>query len=137
MQANLLALEIPLEINKALTEIEPQMAQANRDQMLKGQDAKGGRITYEGRSTYSARTAKKKGFSSPINLKDSGDFHKATYADVRGSIVNFDSRDKKSGLLKEKSGEDIFGLNEESLTEVRDIGAEVLIKNINFKLGLT
>ena len=105
--------------------------------MLKGQDSKGGRITYEGRSTYSARTTKKKGFSSPINLKDSGDFHKATYADVRGSIVNFDSRDKKSGLLKEKSGEDIFGLNEESLTEVRDIGAEVLIKNINFKLGLT
>lgn len=136
MMINLKRLNVPDEIRKALTEIQPVMEQLNVQQMEKGKDSKGQPITYEGRTTYSQRTTERKGRSSPIDLKDTGDFHRGIESFVGRDAIFFDSSDPKSGLLQQKSGEVIFGLNEESLPKARKAGEAVLLINIKEKLQL-
>jgi hypothetical protein len=55
---------------------------------------------------------------------------------VGRDTIFFDSTDEKSGLLQQKSGEVIFGLNEESLPKARNAGQAVLILNVKEKLQL-
>lgn len=105
--------------------------------MLQGQDSKGKPITYQGRSRYSAGYAKRQGRPvSPIILKDTGSFQRNTYAEVMPDIVKFDSTDPKTAMLKKKSGEDIFGLNEANLDKIRDICQTELIEIVKEKLHL-
>lgn len=95
--------------------------------MEKGIKATGEAITYQGRSKYSPGYAKKKGRSSPIDLKDTGSFHRKTYAEVLADAVEFSSTDAKTKMLEERSGEDIFGLTDESTTIVQEEGMDKII----------
>lgn len=145
MMINLKKLDVKAAIRASLQEMTPLMADLNRKQMERGEDNQGRPITYEGRTQYSPRTAERKGFSSPINLRDTGDFHRGIYAEVQTDDIWLDSRDNKTALLVEKTsgttvgllGEDkIFGLNEYSLPIVRENGQEKLIKKVKEKLQL-
>ncbi len=136
MQINLKRLNVPEEIRKALTEIQPVMEQLNVQQMEKGLDSKGQPITYEGRTRYSERTAKRKGRYTPIDLKDTGDFHRGIDSFVGRDAIFFDSTDPKSGLLQQKSGEVIFDLSPDSIVKARKAGEAVLWINIKEKLQL-
>lgn len=89
--------------------------------------ASGEWITYQGRSRYSRGYAKKKGRFNPIDLKDTGSFHRKTYAEVKADYVQFDSTDAKAQMLKERSGEDIFGLTEMNTDIVREEGMDKVI----------
>lgn len=105
--------------------------------MLKGQDSKSGNIAYKGRESYSASYAKRMNRpTKPIILKKTGDFQKGIVATVKQSTVDFSSTDSKEAMLKEASGEVIFGLNEGSLEEFSPLAQDELIKNVKFKLGL-
>lgn len=112
------------------------MAQLNRDQLNSGVTADSKAVTYEGRAAYSAGYAKRKGRSAPIDLKKTGAFHSGIYARVGRGDITHGSRDSKESLLVEKSGETIFGLNDESLEVLKPQAEEQLIANIKNKLGI-
>ena len=95
--------------------------------MEKGVKATGEAITYQGRSRYSPAYAKKKGKSSPIDLKDTGSFHRKTYAEVLADDIEFSSTDAKTKMLEERSGEDIFGLTTQSKSIVQEQGMDMII----------
>ena len=110
--------------------------------MLAGVDANGAKITYKGRDglsrdSYSPGYARKMGRPiTPIILRKTGSFQRELRAEIKSSVVDFDSRDSKSAMLKDKSGEAIFGLTESSLDITRNQGADILIKKVKFKAGL-
>jgi hypothetical protein len=110
--------------------------------MLAGVDANGAKITYKGRDglsrdSYSPAYARKMSRPiTPIILKRTGSFQRELSAEIGSSVVDFDSRDSKSAMLKDKSGEAIFGLTEGSLEVTREKGSDILIQKVRFKAGL-
>lgn len=65
------------------------------------------------------------------DLFDTGDFYRGFFLEVTDSEFELDSRDYKSDDLKDKYGENIFGLNKEHLGDLATdhLGSEI-IKNI-------
>lgn len=82
-----------------LTEEDATEQQA--EQLSRGQDRYETRITnYEtGRDTYSPSYAAYKGFSGPINLRDTGAYYQGLKLDVRGMIFKLYSTDWKNDML--------------------------------------
>lgn len=95
--------------------------------MEQGITSKGEAITYQGRTRYSPGYARKKGKSSPIDLKDTGSFHRKTYAEVLPDYIEFDSTDSKAQMLKQRSGEDIFGLTDANTEAIQEEGMDMII----------
>lgn len=61
------------------------------------------------------------------DLSLTGDFYKAFYVKVTKTTFEVDSRDKKAGHLKEKYGDEIFGLSDDSLAELTKDYIEVAL----------
>lgn len=61
-----------------------------------------------------------------VTLQDTGDFAKGVKAIVGGDFVEMDSTDSKSGDLKDKYGEEIFGIDDFTIRQIQDI----LINNV-------
>lgn len=81
-------------------------------------------------------TAERKGRTSPIDLKDTGDFHRGIDSMIGRDNINFGSSDRKAGLIEQNTGPDIFGLNEKSLDPIRAEANEIFIEKVKRKLDL-
>jgi hypothetical protein len=125
------ALDTTEAIRETMAELKPEIADAQRGQMLASKKADGSPIL----PLYSPKYAKQKGFQEP-NLKLTGAFQDNIIVDVKTDIFQIDSTDDKSTKLKSKYGEDIFGLTDTSLDAIREIGMPVLIDKIKEKLLL-
>ena len=110
--------------------------QALRDQMSRGEDMNVRPITWQGRTEYRTMTAERKGRTSPIDLKDTGDFHRGIDSLVGRDNINFGSSDAKAGLIEQNTGPDIFGLNEKSLVPVIAEAGEIFMQKVKTKLQL-
>lgn len=86
----------------AMRKTEEEATEQQAEQMERGKDRYGSNITnYEtGSDTYSPSYARYKGFSKPINLKDSGDYYQGLKLDVRGMIFKLYSTDWKDKMLE-------------------------------------
>lgn len=87
---------------EAMVLTEDEATEQQAAQMDRGKDRYGGNITnYEtGSDTYSPSYAAYKGFSKPINLRDTGDYHQGLKMDVRGMIFKMYSGDWKNEMLE-------------------------------------
>lgn len=94
----------------------------NRDVQLfeKGIDAEGNPITPE----YTPFTIEMKRFSNQVidhvTLRDTEAFHNSFFMDASKFPIRIDATDSKTSELKEKYGDDIFGLDDESQDEFNE-----------------
>lgn len=96
-----------------------EIASQQRDQLFQGRTSKGTQI----KPKYRPRTIqikKKKGQPTDrVTLKDTGDFHKAVFLDVRQDTLVLDSADSKAQKLIDKYDPGIFGLDKTSRVELK------------------
>ncbi len=85
-------------INKTFEETKENIADINRERMLDGVRSDGKIMP-----NYSI-------ISTPIKLKDTGDFQKAIFSTIESDKILTTSSDYKTELLTKKYGENIFGL---------------------------
>lgn len=88
---------------EAMIKTTEEATEQQAEQLSRGEDRYGYPITnYEtGSDTYSPSYAVYKGFSKPINLRDSGDYYEGLHMDVRGMIFKMYSKDWKNKMLEE------------------------------------
>ena len=102
-----------------LKENLPELEDAQIDQMRLGMNADGVEIGRYRNPSY-AEFKKSIGSKSKIGVVDlrvTGDFQSAIFGEVSKTSIEFDSRDSKTGKLVLKYGDEIFGLNENTLEE--------------------
>lgn len=74
------------------------------------------------------------GWGKP-DLKNTGDFYKAMHVTVTKDEFEVDSTDEKSGDLKKKYGDKIFGLSEQHIQQFNtEFFNDALIQKIKKKL---
>lgn len=117
-------------IQTTLKKLEPEMAQQNREQMLRGQTSTDQAI----RPEYAQSTRKRKGFSTP-NLHETGAFQRAEYAEVKASTVDFGSKDPKNDKLMARYP-NIHGLGTQAKTIVISKANVIAIDDVREKLDL-
>lgn len=86
----------------------------NREQLTSGIRSDKSKITPE--YTYFTKLKKKEQGRDPdkVTLYDTGDFYREMFMDVGSDLIEVDSIDYKSDELKEKYGDKIFGLTDDS-----------------------
>jgi len=110
-------LDIDYLISNSLLESREDYVRLQQEQMLKGEREDGSPIfnLKTGSDQYSPGYAKRKGKSSPIDLRDTGAFQGGIFFKIDDAqSFTVDSDDSKSGMLQENYGKQIFGLNDES-----------------------
>lgn len=61
-----------------------------------------------------------------VNLEDTGEFKADMLANVGSDFVEIDSTDSKSGKLKEKYGDQIFGIGDFTKRQIQEINIKKL-----------
>jgi hypothetical protein len=109
-------LDMREETLKAMRKHEAEIVDLNTNQLMNGKDSQGSFLKEYRSAPYAAfkRTLNPKGVT---DLKLSGDFHDGFFMNANKFPIIFDSKDTKTGMLTDKYGEDIFGLDKNSLAE--------------------
>lgn len=120
--------QIDMQKVAIIESLEDNMVEMERDRLFKGLDTDNELIE----PFYTPFTVWMKKLNGDpydrVTLYDTGAFQSAMYVSVFGDNVVFDSDDSKSGDLKEKYGEKIFGLTDENRTEVKSMFAQRLLQ---------
>ena len=125
--------DLPYLVSLSLIDSQEEFVRLQQAQMMKGQREDGRPIfnVKTGSDQYSPGYAKRKGKSSPIDLRDTGAFQDATFIHVEDQqTFTVDSADSKSGKLQENYGTQIFGLNDESKVEFMPIAKDNLLTEL-------
>lgn len=98
----------------------------NLSQLFQGKDAEGQEIT-PAYTPFTRMIKRSKGQPTDrVTLKDEGDFYNSFVLQAQNFPVVFDAKDSKTGMLTEKYGEEIFGLDSKNKsTFVQDIKPQV------------
>jgi hypothetical protein len=104
------------------TEILEEMENLQRVQLLDNENADGGSLGQYSKGTekYNAKRSTKVMGGDPIILKNTGEFHDKIVALRQKDVVKMDSKAEVTSKLKKKEGENILGLNEGTLSTLRD-----------------
>lgn len=89
-----------------------------REQLFSGETAQGTDIQPPYRPLTVAIKMEKGQPYDRVTLRDTGSFYQGLYVRVDSSTITTDSTDEKTMKLKEKYGEQIFGLNDKFASEV-------------------
>ncbi len=111
-------------------ELTPEIAEANREQLMKGLDADDEPLapTY---SPYTRRIKASKGLpTDKVTLFDTGAFHEGIFSEVQGDEISIDSKDPKSEGLKERYGEHIFGIGKEATENLQKLSVHRILKAV-------
>ena len=118
---------------KVIEQHEHDAVDLNIEQMLSGKDSNDQQITPQ----YTPLTVKiKKEKGQPydhVTLKDEGDFQSEMFMDAKQFPIMFGSKDSKEGLLTEKYGSDIFGLDRKSK---KDFAGDIKPDVVSYYRGL-
>ncbi len=113
------AVDLTVVALKAIKVSEHQLLDMNIAQMMKGKTSADAPIL----PPYSPVTvAYKRAAGQPsdrVTLRDSGMFQQGFYLEGSSFPISIRSMDSKEGKLVEKYGDEIFGLNQTNLEEVR------------------
>lgn len=116
----------------SVEELRKQIILMNQDQLKQGFDAKGMKLP-----PYSNPYARKKGVSrTPKTLNAKGGFYSSFYVLAFDKFIEVGSKDWKAGFLENSekilgdSKGEVFGLNEENLTELRNLFYPIYSKNL-------
>lgn len=110
-----------------------EVEEIQAEQQRLGQDAEG---TFIGdlRSPAYARNKKARGGIAPfgkVDLRNTGAFQRGINMRIANKAVFLDSNEQKSPDLKEKYGEEIFGLNDESIQKMKE---RFLVRDLQFEI---
>lgn len=130
------------EAYRILAQIQDEVTQLNRDQLLEGKDSKGQKLTPKYRNKRYERAKNiinpKPGLGTP-DLKFKGDFQKSFYLipkkDKKVSFKVFASDDKTEKLVG-RYGEAIFGLSVDNEGKINQIVLERLFHWIIMNLKI-
>jgi hypothetical protein len=92
----------------------------NAEQLNKGIDSKGQKITPDYTPFTKAIKRAKGQPTDRVTLKDTGDFYSSIDYSANFSGVDYTATDSKTNDLTEKYGDDILGLTDESINDVID-----------------
>ena len=125
-------------INEIIPQVENDIVTMQKDRIFSGKYVDGTEIIPE----YSYATLdfklRKKQPTDRVTLFDTGSFYNQIFAEsYDGKEVIIDSTDDKSGELKEKYGEQIFGLTNENSISLKEKTTELLIDYIKQTTGLS
>lgn len=124
------------EILRILADMEGTFTDWQRDRLFHGFYANGEPIVPP--YTYSTiRIKASKGQETDrVTLLDTGAFYSGIFAKVEGEELVIDSTDGKSGDLKEKYGDDIFGLLKEEKAESMEMTSDAMCRYVKNIVGL-
>lgn len=131
-------IDVSYLVQLSLIDSQEEYVRIQQEQMMRGYRSDGRPIfnLKTGSQEYSKAYSKYKGKSSPIDLRDKGDFQDSIFIHVEDPIQAIvDSADSKSGKLQENYGTQIFGLNTDSKTELIPIARANLILETIKQLG--
>ena len=101
-------------ISDILNTVEDDIVEMQQERLMKGLFVSEAEI-YPFYTPFTVQVKKEKGQPhDKVTLKDTGAFHDAIFAAQFGDKIVIDSDDEKSGELKEKYSENIFGLTQEN-----------------------
>ncbi len=119
-------LQNPEEIfRRAVLENEAEILDLNTAQLERGEDSFGNLLDEYASDTY-AQFKQALGSKAPLGIPDlklEGDFYSGFVLKYDGAAFFITSTDEKKDRLKDKYGEDVFGLQEKSIF---DIGPDLL-----------
>jgi len=127
LSARLKSLDVNRAINDAVKEHNNEISDLNTEQLNKGQKADGG-------TTGDYASISYKGRLRPVDLYDTGAFHKSIKANPFGKAFEMKATDEKTEMLQDRYGDDILGLTDENITEAGEIIKETMINNVRRQL---
>jgi hypothetical protein len=127
LSVRLRSLDIEEAIKEAITEHSDEIADLNTEQLRKGEKSDGG-------TTGTYRNYSYKGRFSPVDLYDTGDFHKSIKPKAFGKAFEMVATDEKTEMLQDRYGDEILGLTDKNITEAGEIITETLIENLRKQL---
>lgn len=107
-----------------------QVLDLNRLQMFEGKDGNGVEIDPPYADSTIARKRRKGNPYDRVTLKDEGDFYRLLDLKFSGDSFQIQSNDTKSVYLERKYGEDIYGLDEERMTQLKGLIQERMTKKL-------
>lgn len=115
---------------RAMIESREEILDLNTAQLEQGKDSKGNFLAAYALDTY-AQFKQSLNSAPPFGIPDlklEGDFHEGFVLIDEGNEFRISSTDAKTGELVQGYGEDIFGLTEESLNEIRPALLQIWIE---------
>lgn len=124
------------EILRILADMEGTFTDWQRDRLFHGFYANGEPIVPP-YTNFTIRIKASKGQETDrVTLLDTGAFYAGIFAKVEGEELVIDSTDGKSGDLKEKYGDDIFGLLNEEKAESMEMTSDAMCRYVKNIVGL-
>ncbi len=115
---------------------EAEVIDMNTQQLEKGIYCDGTPILPE-YTPFTVSLKKERGrVTDRVTLKDEGDFHDAFFVTYGDDYLVLDSRDPKTNKLKNKYGEEIFGLTQDNIKEVTELIKPDLLDLFQKQVGI-
>ena len=121
------AVDIDLALRQSIDEHNDEISDLNTEQLNRGMKADGG-------STGDYANVGYKGRLRPVDLFDTGDFHKSIHAKAFEKAFEMDADDPKTEMLKDRYGDEIIGLTKENVEATAELIKETFINNIKQQL---
>lgn len=136
MKKRFQAVSLDKQVQETVEETKDSIQLLQKDQLLRGLNSKGEKIGRYRSNKY----ARVKNEMNPLpglgipDLKVTGSFHTKISTTVTPDTFKSDSSDSKAPNLKEKYGNDIFGLTDESKSEYIQELKPVFVKKMKENL---
>lgn len=134
------SLDVEVTARQAFNDTKENYADLNAEQMFSGVTKDDGPITLDGRKGYARKTyeikTEKGQPTDRITLRDTGAFQRGIYAKIEGTTITISSTDSKADEIQERTGKEIFGLNEGNIKEFSlGVYREAYMERVNKVLG--
>jgi hypothetical protein len=124
-------------INEIIPQVENDITTMQKDRIFSGKYVDDTEIIPEYTYTTLGFKLRKGQPTDRVTLFDTGSFHNQIFAEsYDGKEVIIDSRDEKSSDLKEKYGEQIFGLTKDNTEDLHEITTDLLVEYVKRETGL-
>ena len=120
-------INIERAIKESIEAHSNEIADLNTEQLNKGLKADGGTTGDYANIGY-------KGRLRPVDLYDTGDFHKSIHAKAFKKAFEIVATDEKTDKLQDRYGDDILGLTDQNVTEAGQIIKETLTNKVRKQL---
>lgn len=132
-------MDVAVTARQAFNDTKETYADINAEQMFSGVTSNDRPITLDGRKGYARKTyqikTEKGQPTDRITLRDTGAFQRGLYAKIEGTTITISSTDSKADEIQDRTGKEIFGLNEGNKKEFAlGVYREAYMERVNKKI---
>lgn len=136
---NTLTASIRTMVDETFVELKPEIVEANKKALLKGEKADGTMLGRLNNPFYVDYKEGKGSFAASLNppradFKDTGSFQSKMQASTQGAIIKVTSTDSKTPKLIARDGKDIFGVQKQYYPKLSELFVTIFIKKVRAKL---